>query len=174
MIADQTDVLPHLQDAQKHLGVLVKELFVVDINERKIVVGKKLLLQKEVPYGFLGGIGVLLDEAHRILHGAFIDIGDGFAEELAHARLVKLLQTVEQIKVGVVGHAFPIEFEVLRVLGFIHQFTEKQVHQFIEGIFPTGHVVLAQDRGKFVVFFLLIGAAEMPCRSARVYLSLPM
>lgn len=33
VIAGQTDVLPHLQNFQQHLGVLVKETLVVDVDE---------------------------------------------------------------------------------------------------------------------------------------------
>jgi hypothetical protein len=74
--------------------------------------------------------------------------------------LIKLLQSVEQVKVGVVGNTLPIEFQFIRVLGFIHQLAKEEINQFVKGVFPPGDIVLAQNRGELMVFFLLVGGGN--------------
>ena len=160
MVADEADVLPHLQDFQEHLGVLVKELFVVNVDEGEVVVREKFLLDEKVPDSALGGIWILADEAQGIADIALGDVGDVFAEKLAHAFLVELLEAVEQLEVGVVGDAFPIEFQVVRILGFIHELAEEEIDQLVESVLAPGDVVLAEDGGELVIFLLLIGRGD--------------
>ena len=57
---------------------------------------------------------------------------------------------------AVVGHTLPVKLKVIGVFNLVNQFAEKEVHQFVEGVFPAGHVVLAQNGGKFVVLLLLV------------------
>ena len=103
------------------------------------------------------GIGILFDKAHGVAHRTLVDVGNAFTEKFLHPRLVELLQTVEQFKVRVVSHALPIKFQLVRIFGFIHQFAQEQIHQFVERIFTPRNIVLAQDGGEFVILFLLVG-----------------
>ena len=93
------------------------------------------MLQEQGPDSFLRGVRVLLDEAHGVVHGALVDVGDGFAEKLAHAGLVELLQAVEHVEMSVVGDALPVELQVFGVFGFVDQLAQKEVDQFVEGVF---------------------------------------
>ena len=156
----QANVLPHLQDLQQHLGVLVEQLFVVDVDQRKIVVGEKFLLNEQIPYRALRGIRVLLDESKCVVDVALVDVGDVFPEKLSHPRLVQLLQAVHQVKMGVVGNTLPVKLQVGWVLDFIHQLAQKQIDQLVEGVLASRHIVLAQDSGKLVVFLLLVAGRD--------------
>ncbi len=166
--AAELDVLPHLDDAQQHIGVLIEQPLVVDVDQREIVVGEKLLLLEQVPHRTLRGIGVLPHEAQRVAHVVLVDVGDPLAQKAPHAGLVELLQAVEQVEVRVVGDTLPVELEVVRVLQFIDQLAQEQVHQFVEGVFAAGDVVLAQDGGVFVVLALLVHRVHRLQIGARV------
>jgi hypothetical protein len=61
---------------------------------------------------------------------------------------------------AVVSHTLPVKLEVVWVFDLVHQLAEKQVHQLIEGVFPAGDVVLAQDSGELVVLFLLVAGGN--------------
>ena len=107
------------------------------------------------PNGPLGGIRILTNKAQRVVDLMLIDAGDILAKKFAHAQLIELLYSVHQLKMAIGGNALPVKLEVVRVLDFVNQLAEKQVHQFIKGIFPSGYVMLAQDGGELVVFLLL-------------------
>ncbi len=156
----EADVLPHLEDFQEDVGVLVEELFVVNVDEGEIVVREKFLLDEEVPDGALGGVGIVTDEAQRGAYVALGDVGDLFAEELFHAGLVELLEPVEELEVGVEGNALPVEFQVVGVLAFIDELAEKEVNELVKGVLATGDVVLAEDGGELVIFLLLLAGGD--------------
>ena len=156
----EADVLPHLEDFQEDVGVLVEELFIVNVDEGEIVVREKFLLDEEVPDGALGGVGIVADEAERGAHVALGDVGDLFAEELFHAGLVELLESVEELEVGVEGDALPVEFQVVRMLAFIDELAKEEVDEFVEGVLAAGDVVLAEDGGELVIFLLLLAGGD--------------
>ena len=97
----------------------------MNINEGEIVVREKFLLDEKSPHRSLSRVGVLSNEAQSVADIALIDVGDVFAEELAHAFLVELLEAVEQLEVGVVGDALPVKFQVVGVLGFINELAKE-------------------------------------------------
>ncbi|GAB4260928.1 MAG: hypothetical protein Kow0065_11340 [Methylomicrobium sp.] len=152
----QADVLPHLQEFQQHISVLVKEPFIVDIDKGKVVVGEKFLLDKQVPHRPLGGVRILADETQCVVDVVLVDVGNVLAEKLGHALLIKLLQAIHQVKMAVVGDPFPVKLEVIGVLDLVHQLAEEEVHQLVKGVFPARNIMLTQDGGELVVFLLLI------------------
>ena len=155
----QAHVLEQHQPAQ-HLGVEGEQLFVVDLDESKSVVGKKLQRPEIRPNGVASGVGVVLHVAKRLVNLLVGDVGHLLVQHLVHAVAVQLLKTVLQVKVGIKRPAAPAKPEGLGVLVLVHDFAQQQVHQLVEGVFAAGHVVLAQDGGKAVVSAGDVGRAH--------------
>ena len=72
----------------------------------------------------------------RGVYVALVNVGDFLAEKLVHARLVELLEAVQQFEMAVVSHAFPVKIQVVWIFHFIHELAEEEVDELVEGVFP--------------------------------------
>lgn len=118
------------------------------------------MLDEEVPDSAMGSIRVLADEFERVRNVALVDVSDFLTEKLAHTTLVELLEAVEQLEMGVVGDALPVEFQVVGVFRFIYELAKEQVDEFVKGVFPARDIVLAENGGEAVVLLLLIAGGN--------------
>ena len=145
--------LHHLTD---HLGVLLKQLTVMDFLKSKVIVGVELECAEDFLDFVAGHVAPMGHES--VINIPFLEIGDFFAERILHAAFVEALQTVDEVFGGIFAGK-PLEAENIGLTAIlIHQLGENDGAQPIESIFLVGHVVVSKDFHKGVENF---GAAVL-------------
>ena len=118
----QPHVLKQPHYFQQHVGILIKQFFVVDVDKCKVVVGKELELPEKLLNGIAGGVGVVFHVPKRPVNLAVVDVRHLFAQKPSHAFLIQFLKPVLQLEIRIVGNALPVKFEVGGVIGFVNKF----------------------------------------------------
>ena len=151
-----------LNNFYNNFAVLVEKFFVVNIFERKVIVGIEL----ENADGILQFLNHRLAFLPRILlHQIFCviiwDIKDLFFHKVIHALLMQFLQPVLQSFVSIYAFfVLKFQFRIVIFTDFIHQFADKKSHQTVKGIFFIRYVVMPQDFFKAIDYFIIRG--EVP------------
>ena len=123
-------------------------------DERKVIVRKELQGAEIAFDSLLCCIWIILESTESLFNLAILYVSNIFIQKAFHSITIQTLQAVLQAVVVIVGRTFPVEIQIVRIAGFIHDFCKEEVHQLVKSIFISSNIVLAQNQCKLIILLL--------------------
>ena len=108
--------------------------------------------------GLFFSTSFLFKSPKNIINLFVTDVHDFLFQKLLHAYFIEVLESVHQVKIIIISNTFPVKIKVIFILFFIDNFTEKQVHKYLKGIFTARNIMFSENGSELVVFTFFVGS----------------